>query len=230
MTLKFKKLFFAILFSSLWIPIVSIHAERILKVKILSAENASFVLEPNSYTYLKKAITKEDLKGNAHVPFSKFSAYLSLFNPLNWKDRYITKDSYDVLLKNVRILGEKNRIISLESLLIRHVTHTPPSWENYGGYSDYPDIKKYIVDLPDSNTIEIDLWYSDEPVLLYDFTEQEADRSIYSRLGHIHLYRTSSDLSGHTRDLYGRYGILFGRKYRDKRQFYETNFCQSEDH
>ncbi|MCG6167451.1 hypothetical protein [Leptospira sanjuanensis] len=229
--LRKKNIYRLAIFFSL-IPIVSLAADNIIKVRILSAEKASFLKEPDSYSYTRRAVSKDDMDGNAHVPYSGVFVYFRLFNPLNWRDRAVTIDSYDVLLENVRLTDAKDRVRTIESLLIRHITHRFPSWENQGAYDGYPNIKKYSVDVPDLDRdhTKVVLWYSDEPVLLADFTNRKQDRSRYVLLGHIHLYRLSDHLAQRIWIDYGRFGILFGENFKKKKPIYETNLCPSEDH
>lgn len=225
-----KILIFTIFLST--IPIASLAGGNVIKARILYAEKISFLREPDSYTYIKKAISKDDLNGNAHVPFSKAVGFLRLFNPLNWRDGEITIDSYDVLLEHVRIVDGKNGVRNLDSLLIRHVTYHSPNWENQAAYDDYPNIKRYAVDLPDRDrdNTRIELWYSDDPISLVEFTERQQDRSRNVLIGHIHLYRSSDNHTQRIWSNYGRYGILFGTNFRKKNLKYETNICSNNDH
>ncbi|MBM9501367.1 hypothetical protein JWG44_14010 [Leptospira sp. 201903071] len=169
-------------------------AETISQVKILSAVSAEFVKEPNSHSYIQRALKKEDLNGHSHIPGSSFFGFLNLLNPTRWFDREITEDAYDVLLKDVSVLEGSDIKRKLDFVLIRHVKRgRKPEWSWDQGYDGFSNLKKFLVDRPKNDSansklpIDTTLWYSDTPVLLSKLSKERKDQDRLVYVGHIHI-------------------------------------------
>lgn len=214
--------------------------DTISRVKILSAESAVFVKEPNSHSYIQKAVKMEDLKGHPHIPGSSFFEFLNFLNPKRWFDREITEDAFDILLENVSVLDENENRRKLDFVLIRHVTRgSKPSWDSDQGFDGFPNLKKFAVDRAkleseDSEMpVKITLWFSNNPVLLSKLSQKKSDsnRSVY--VGHVHIdrqNRRTNEKQPGTWMNFGRFGVLFGTNFSESKLVDSDPVCIVEDH
>ncbi|MBM9576935.1 hypothetical protein JWG45_07190 [Leptospira sp. 201903070] len=224
------------------IGIGKLHSvETISQVRILSAESATLIKEPDSHSYVQRALKKEDLNGHPHIPGSAFFELLNFLDPTRWFDREITEDAYDVLLENVSILEGENTKRKLNFVLVRHVTRgeKKPEWSWDQGYEGFSNLKTFIIDRPAivsqnfKNPFRVTLWYSNTPVPLSKLSKDRKDKNRFVFVGHIHIDPETSDalekLS--VRHLnFGRFGVFFGVNFLEGILSYSNPICSSNSH
>lgn len=214
--------------------------ENISRVRILSADSAVFVKEPDSHFYIQRAVKKEDLKGHPHIPGSSFFEFLNFLNPTRWFDREIGEDAFDILLENVSVLDENENKKKIDFVLIRHVKRgSKPNWASDQGFDGFPNLKKFAVDRPKFESegseisIKITLWYSDFPVLLSKLSKERTDSNRAVYIGHVHIDgqnpRTNDGRPGVWTN-FGRFGVFFGANYRESKLVDSDPACISKDH
>ncbi|RHX84438.1 hypothetical protein [Leptospira stimsonii] len=219
-----------------------IHSEEsISRVRILSAKSATFVKEPDSYSYVLRGVRKEDLNGHPHIPGSSFFAFLTFLNPIRWFDRKITEDAYDILLNDVSVSTENGAIKRLDFVLLRHVTiRRKPEWSWNEGYDGFPNVKKFIVDQTANESqnfrdpMRTTLWYSNTPVLLSKLSKDKNDSGQWVYIGHIHIDRETNSDTGETLSVpqlsYGRFGVFFGVNYLEEILSRSDPICSLNSH
>jgi hypothetical protein len=201
--------------------------ETFEKVTVLSANQAVFIREPESFLFQRKALSFSDCSGHPHIPFSGVFACAGFLNPRNWWDRSERLDAYDILLTEVATLNAAGQRQMLDRVLLRHVTLTEPQWEHRTHFADYQNIKEFLVDRKDTDNTKAWLWFAAQPFPLALFSRDTADSlSVY--IGHVHVYRR--DTASQKWNDFGGHGRLFQVKYRERELSYDASVCDAERH